>query len=334
MRFFAFLLTHLIALSEAQAQQALAKVDLSMYVVPSLMVDVGDRRLNLLCIGSGSPTVVFETQLGEAAWNWAPIHAQVAKSTRACVYDRAGLGFSDPSNRPGTAVNAAQDLAELLSRAQERPPYLLVGASYGAMIARYFAARHSHQVSALVLVDGHHEDNFARIDKLSAGKYAPMMGSLEQRYRQCVAAARRHIKPGSADYADCVEPPPDFANRALSAVHFAQSVSPSYWESALSEWENLNRASADQVRSVKADVRDIHILALIRSISPFSDPTKPPSALSAAVEQENVLMQRETAALSATGSTRIVPKAGHSIHFDNPAALVQAVLDTVARARR
>ncbi len=334
MRSLALLLAHLMLLSDVQAQPAPASVDLSMSVVPSQLVDVGGRRLNLLCLGSGSPTVVFATQLGEAAWNWAPIHAQIAKSTRACIYDRAGLGFSDPSNRPGTVVNAAQDLAELLSRSQERPPYVLVGASYGAMVARYFAAQHSRQVSALVLVDGHHEDSFTRIDKLTAGKYAPMMNTLEQRYRHCVVAARKRIKPGSSEFADCVEPPPNFANRALSAVHFAQSVSVSYWESALSEWENLNRDSADQVRSVKADVRDVHILALIRSISPFSDPTKPPSALSVAVERENVLMQQETAALSATGSTRIVPKAGHGIHFDNPAALVEAVLEAVARARR
>lgn len=161
-----------------------------------------------------------------------------------------------------------------------------------------------------------------------------MMNSVEQRYRQCVAAARNQIAPGSAEFANCVEPPPHFADRTLSAMHYTQALSASYWESALSEWENLNRASADQVRSVKTDVKDVHVLALIRSISPFSDPTKPPSALSMAVEQENARMQTETSALSGTGSAHIVPEAGHAIHLDNPSAVVNAILETVSRVRR
>jgi pimeloyl-ACP methyl ester carboxylesterase len=334
MRVSAFALALVIAPAQVHAQSIQSKLDLSAYVHPSRLVDIGGRKLNLLCIGRGSPTVVFEAQLGEAAWNWARVHSLVAQHSRACIYDRAGLGFSDPSNRPGTTVNAAQDLSELLSRAEEKPPYLLVGASYGAMIARYFAAKHAGSVSGVVLVDGHHEDEFKRINQLSSGKYAAMMDSFGQGYRQCAAAARAHITPDSSEYKACVGPPPAFANRELAAAHLAQALSPDYWTSSLSEWENLNSLSADQVRTVNSEMRHIHVLALIRSISPFADPTKPASALSVAVEQENMRMQQETASLSATGTTRIIPRAGHAIHLDNPADLTRAVLDTLARVRR
>ena len=334
MRLFALVFALLLAPPQVQAQSAQSRLDLSPYAGPSRLVDIGGRRLNLLCLGNGRPTVVFEAQLGEAAWDWAPVHAQVSQHTRACIYDRAGLGFSDPSSRPGTALNAAQDLAELLSRAQEQPPYLLVGASYGALIARYFAAQHSRQVSGLVLVDGHHEDEFTRINQLSAGKYAAMMDSMEQSYRQCAAAASNHIAPGSAEYNACVGPPPSFANRAIAAAHLAQALSTNYWESALSEWENLNRVSAVQVRAVNGGLREVPMLALVRSISPFDAPGKPASALSVAVEHENTRMQQETAMLSTSGSIRIIPGASHAIHLDNPPAVAKAVLDTVARVRR
>lgn len=318
----------------AKAQVEKPAFDLAPYVQPARMVDVGGRRMNLLCLGRGQPTVVFEAQLGEAAWDWAPVHAQVSQHTRACIYDRAGIGFSDPSQRPGTAANAAQDLADLLGRAGEDAPYLLVGASYGALVVRYFAARHRHLVSGLVLVDGHHEDEFARIDQLSAGRYGAMMASVDQSYRACAAAARSRIAPGSAEYRACVSPPPAFANRALAAAHLSQLLSATYWASALSEWEHLNSASAAQARSVKAELRDIPILALVRSISPFTAPGRPQSSLSVAVEREHARMQEETASLSASGTTRVVPDASHAMHLDNPGAVAQAIRDTIARTRR
>jgi pimeloyl-ACP methyl ester carboxylesterase len=114
----------------------------------------------------------------------------------------------------------------------------------------------------------------------------------------------------------------------------AQVLSTSYWKSTLSEHENLNSVSAAQVRTANGALRNIPVLALIRSISPFADPAKPASALSVAVEQENVRMQKETAMLSATGSTRIIPGAVHAIHLDKPAAVSKAVLDMLARVRR
>jgi pimeloyl-ACP methyl ester carboxylesterase len=334
MHFLVILLGFLIVPAYVQAQDARSKSDLSSYAVPTRLVDIGGRRLNLICLGSGKPTVVLETQLGEAAWNWAPVHSELAKHVRACVYDRAGLGFSDPSGRPGTSANAAEDLAELLRRAQEQPPYLLVGASYGSLIVRYFAAKHSKDVAGLVLVDGHHEDDFTRINQLSAGKYALMMESMEQSYRQCVAASLKQITPGSAEYNACVGPPPAFANRSITAAHLAQLLSSKYWISSLSEWENLNRVSSDQIRALQGGLRNVPILALIRTISPFDTPGKPASTLSKAVERENTLMQEETARLSNSGATRIVPGAGHTIHLDKPAAVVKAVLDTAAQVNR
>jgi pimeloyl-ACP methyl ester carboxylesterase len=223
-------------------------------------------------------------------------------------------------------MHAANDMKELLDRAEERPPYLLVGASYGALVARYFATKYPGSVSAMVLVDGHHEDEFDRINKLSGGKYALMMASVEEHHQNCLAASRRHISPRSPEYTSCVPPPPSFANRRLTAVNLSQFLSPHYWESALSEWQSLHAASTQQVRSLDEKPTSIPVVALVRSVSPFAIPGRPPSALNRAVERENAKMQQETASLSLFGRTVVIPQAGHAIHLDNPRAVIQQVL--------
>jgi pimeloyl-ACP methyl ester carboxylesterase len=328
------LLAALLVLASAhvRAEPVPAKFDLSTYAVAANRVDVGGgRRMNLLCSGSGSPTVVFESALGGAAWGWAVVHAEVARRTRACVYDRAGIGFSDASGRPGTAAHAVEDLAQLLHRADVKPPYVLVGASYGAMVVRLFAAKRPREVFGLVLVDGHHEDEFERINRLSSGKYRQMMDSETESYRACAAASQAGIRPGSDEFRSCVGPPPGFADRRLAAAHLAQSLSPAYWDSALSEMQNLNSASASQIREVRQHLGPLPVLALVRSISPFDTPGKKPSAVSVAVERENVRMQRETAMLSDAGNIRVIARAGHHIYLDRPTAVAQAVLEVAGR---
>ena len=57
-------------------------------------VDVGGRKLNMYCLGKGSPTVLFEADAGRAGWDWSAVMPQAAARTRACVYDRAGMGAS------------------------------------------------------------------------------------------------------------------------------------------------------------------------------------------------------------------------------------------------
>ena len=62
------------------------------FAQPHRLVDIGGRRLNLYCSGTGSPTVVFESPSGGAAWDWWAVQPKVATRTRACVYDRAEIG--------------------------------------------------------------------------------------------------------------------------------------------------------------------------------------------------------------------------------------------------
>ena len=117
------------------------------------LVDVGGHRLNIRCVGSGAPTVVLEPGLGETATAMARrIAPEVARTTRVCVYDRAGHGRSDVA----PDADAARDLHVLLERAHVPGPYVLAGHSLGGMFVLSYADRYPADVGGVVLLDSMH----------------------------------------------------------------------------------------------------------------------------------------------------------------------------------
>jgi pimeloyl-ACP methyl ester carboxylesterase len=116
------------------------------------------RRLNLYCTGKGSPIVVFDSGGGGETVDWAPVQPAIAGHTQACSYDRAGLGFSDPGKRASDSKNIVDDLHRLLTAAALKPPYVLVGASYGGLNVRLYADTYAAEVVGMVLVDSTSED--------------------------------------------------------------------------------------------------------------------------------------------------------------------------------
>jgi len=139
------------------------------------LVDIGGgRKIYMTCRGTGSPTVVLVSGLGNAADIWSvtadpknerPVFAEVAKFTRVCAYDRPGtirqddkLSPSTPVEQPTSAKPAAADLDALLGASGEPGPYVLAGHSFGGPIIRLYASAHPSEVGGLVLVDALSED--------------------------------------------------------------------------------------------------------------------------------------------------------------------------------
>ncbi|MGH8580389.1 MAG: alpha/beta fold hydrolase, partial [Gammaproteobacteria bacterium] len=81
----------------------------------------------------------------------------VRQTTRACTYDRAGYGWSDPGPAPRTSGRLASELRTLLARAKVPPPYIVVGHSFGGYNARLFSSFYPDDTVGLVLVDSPHE---------------------------------------------------------------------------------------------------------------------------------------------------------------------------------
>ena len=127
--------------------------DAKAYPPPGQMVDVGGYRLHINCTGEGSPTVLIESGWGDssAAWGW--VQPEVAKTTRVCTYDRAGMGWSEASPQPRTAREFAKELHTLLEKANEPGPYVLVGHSLGGYTVLVYAHDYPEDVAGLVLVD-------------------------------------------------------------------------------------------------------------------------------------------------------------------------------------
>lgn len=126
-----------------------------IYAHPGQLVSAGDgAKLNIYCMGQGSPTVVFDSGFEDWAPAWAAVQPRVAGFTRACSYDRAGAGFSTPGPMPRTSERIADELYAALHNAGISGPYILAGSAFGSYNIRAFADRHNAEVAGLVLVDG------------------------------------------------------------------------------------------------------------------------------------------------------------------------------------
>ncbi len=137
--------------------------DATTYPMPGRLIDVGGHRLHINCTGIGSPTVVLEPGLGEPSTAMAWIAADVATTTRVCVYDRAGRGWSESAPAPQDGIQTATDLHTLLERAGEPGPYVLAGHSAGGIYVLNFAHLYPQQVAGMVLLDSMHPEQYTKI---------------------------------------------------------------------------------------------------------------------------------------------------------------------------
>eukprot|EP00439_Symbiodinium_sp_Y106_P087938 s1_g474.t1 len=130
----------------------------SLYPAPGELFDLGDVSLHMVCRGQGSQTVLLSSGMGNPAASWRPLSRALEPNFRVCSYDRDGLGWSEDSGGPRDAGLASGRLALLLDASSIDGPVILVGHSYGAVVARIFAKDNPERVSALILLDSSHED--------------------------------------------------------------------------------------------------------------------------------------------------------------------------------
>lgn len=134
-------------------------------MMPGALFDVGGYRMHIVCEGQGSPAVILDAGLGDDWLSWSEVQPEVARLTRVCAYDRAGMGFSDPSPHPRTSKVIAEELHTLLDRAGIAPPYILVGHSWGGLNVRMYASLYRNDVAGMLLVDSSHPDQMHRLPR-------------------------------------------------------------------------------------------------------------------------------------------------------------------------
>src|ERR1700681_112703 len=310
---------------------AAAPFDPSPYVRPQRLVDVGHRRMNLYCSGSGSPTVVLDSGLGRDMFDWRLVQARIARRTRVCSYDRAGMGFSDAASSPRSAGAVVTDLHALLRNAGIAPPFVLVGHSIAGLYVRLYADRYPREVAGLVLVDPATEYQDRRFHAI-----APALMQFDERQtrglKTCAAAAARgELHAGTRADRMCVPPPdPDWSD-ALNAAVSQQLRRASMWKALGAERDAFGTTSSAQVRAEQRSYGSLPLVVLTAGKSEDPDVVSPAQKIALAKEWGR--SHDRVAALSSRGVNRTVPGAAHFIQLDRPSSVVAAVDEVVDRAR-
>jgi pimeloyl-ACP methyl ester carboxylesterase len=256
-------------------------------------IEVQGRQMQFEARGTGRPTLVIETGLGEPGVNsgsWKAVLDSLSRSNRIFQYDRAGLGGSaPPAKTPRTIRDQAQDLHQLLVQTKEPVPYVLIGHSMGGLVVRSYAAEHPELVAGIVLVDSSHPDQWKRW--LAA--LPPETPSEPTSIRE----ARKHLTATLAD--------------------------------PKSNPENLDlAASADQIRAL-GTLGSIPLRIVTHSPKWRMVPDLP-DAVSQQLEHEWQDLQKSLLALSTASRQSIAASAGHYVQAEDPALVIAAVEDLLA----
>jgi pimeloyl-ACP methyl ester carboxylesterase len=286
-------------------------------------VDIGGRSLNLYCSGAGTPTVVFDSGSGQPGYSWILVQPEVAKANRACWYDRAGYGWSDPATGVRTSADIAEDLDKLLRAAGVVPPYVLVGHSFGGFNVRVFASRHRDEVAGMVLVDSADEFEGPLPDPQESPE-----PPLEWRVLARAADFSFHFGVGRLMVGDPGQPDGYLSSHDWAVINSVAFQEKSF-EATL--WESRGQSAA-QVQAIHS-LGDVPLMVLTAAA------TLPPpgSAMAAAwsTHMRNRVYgtQARLATLSTRGRQIILQGVGHAIPTEAPQTVVDAVRSVVDAAR-
>lgn len=301
------------------------------YLAGSHAVPLPDgRKINLYCEGKGVPTVILESGLGGASWSWRMVQDRLGASVRVCVYDRAGyFGRSSPAKGPRSAGAEADDLAALLKAARIKPPYVLVGHSYGGYIVRLYAYRHPAQVAGLVLVDPSSEYQ----DKLDAIAPAPVRASQEAELAQLRACSVEPRPTGDA----CLLRAPPWDLPADLKSWFAKAQDADLAATMLRETEAMGTTSSAELVAERRSLGNIPVIVLEQDVShaaAASGSAEMRAYLAAFLPAWHDLHVRTLSGISSNVTLRSIQGAPHGIPTARPDMVIDAVKTVVEAARQ
>jgi pimeloyl-ACP methyl ester carboxylesterase len=323
-RWLAYVMGGMAALIGAAAgYQALAEArDRHKYPPLGRLVDVGDHRLHLQCMGDGSPTVVLEAGLSTCLLDWSKVMPEVAGLTRVCAYDRAGHGWSDRGPKPRTSQRLADELHSLLWNAGIDGPYVLVGHSYGGQIVRIFAVRYPDEVAGLVLVDSSHENQRFRVPR------GPLAGRIIDAFRwqlyrlRPILARLGWLRLRQQPNGVVEELAPELQPTARAVGLFSTAYDWLLDEGPVIELSEALLRAARPLPQVPLGVLSAHYRV-----------TPPRGVTPEQMDQVWMGLQSELAQLLPDGRQIITEKSGHFIMLDEPELVVDAIRHVVERAR-
>ena len=307
---------------------------------PGRLVDVGGWRLHLNCTGSAGgqgPTVILEPGVGAFSVEWSLMQPLVARYARVCSYDRAGDGWSELGPHPRTYQQLVYELHMLLGRAQEKPPFVLVGQSYGGWLVRQYQFSYPSEVAGMVLVDPGEDDperfgpdgKVTRSSTLVSGKpIPPIQTSGPLRIADIPPAALEAMRKAIAATRDRANDPPrdklpEDAKRMRAWAqtqlgHLAAGVNPVEIEELA-----LLRAASNARPTIYGDMP----LVVITRGRPDSDDT--PERVASRRASHKSIADR-----SRKGKQLIAERSGHHVQIEDPELVAGVVQDVVSAVKK
>jgi pimeloyl-ACP methyl ester carboxylesterase len=283
----------------------------SEFPPPGRLVSVDGYDMHLVCSGEGSPTVILESGLTLfASLQWFEVQPEIARSTTVCSYDRAGLMWSDRNERPRSGEYMVAELQSLLDTADIQPPYVMVAHSLGGLLSRMYDHHFPNEISGFVFIDSSHPEQLERLPPAGAGPgvmpawFTTLLA--ETGVTRLMTSSDRPSGLPAAVYEPAVAYiPQKFRGLVLEREAVIETVQ----QSQQLDWSSASLGSRPIVVLTRGEFDS---------------------------EQQRsvwVEMQEELAALSSHNDHRIVDGAEHSIHIDDPDAVIEAIGDVVVAIR-
>jgi pimeloyl-ACP methyl ester carboxylesterase len=316
----------LVLITAGAIYQAIASArDQKTYKPVDQMVDVNGIQMRLDCRGRGSPTVILEAGGQSPSFVWVRIQDEVAKFTRVCSYDRAGYGWSDHVDEELSPQHVAEMLHALLEKGGEKPPYLMVGHSFGGVYIRTFTAEYPDEVVGMVLVDSSHENQneLTPPELAQSPEYAQVKREVVTSLRLIQIAepigllrAIKFIDSG----VDSMSLPEQEKGSVLAQMYRTGFMGAYARETIMM----MNYSSQPR------KLGDLPLIVLSRKINAQDMVEQIPSTLQSMELAQQLAdiandMQDELAALSTRGKRIVVEDSGHFIQLDKPQVVIDAI---------
>jgi pimeloyl-ACP methyl ester carboxylesterase len=297
------------------------------YVKPGQLVDIGGRRINLHCTGTGGPTIILMAGIFSWSGVWYKTQPVIAQKTRVCAFDRAAYGFSDPAPRPQIISEVVEDLHTALEAGSIPRPYVLVGHSLGGLEARVYAQRWPEEVAGMVLVDtspageGLIDENQPDFDE-AAGResYAADM------FHCAFLAMHGPFEPSSSEFKDCSATLPGDTPAEFRKI-WPQFFTADYFADKASLMSSLYTHRYDSADHHRLGAMPLVVLSIEQ---PWNIGTPAGVRLVRSYGKIWNALHQDLAHLSSRGVHRIIKGSGHEIQLDKPQAVIDAV-DEVLR---
>jgi len=322
-------------------QLAASLVDSYRYPPPGQLIDMGGYSLHIHCQGPQTtmPIVVMEAGMNEYSLTWSLVTQAIMTQRRVCVYDRAGLGWSQPGQLSPDASERALELRTLLHKAEIHPPYLLVGHSLGAAYSFRYLQLYPDEVAGLVMVDPGDNGKTGGFEKwiIKQGLNSSDYERFQKTYTQLTSTKQNPdlLKLGA---------PLVWTGIPRLYFDFIYKTVPAFPESQQAELQSIDRALRSRSSYIKTANREMEFSSQIYPAVYLPDVdcgSTPIVVLSAhkivqypnqdieLVAQliDNWLGERHAklAACSDHGQRLVIENSGHYIQIENPAAVIDAI---------